>query len=293
MIIVKLQGGLGNQMFQYALGRYLAQKHGTQLKMDVTELLDCSPKKPSWFVYRDYELNIFNVQEAFASPEETKAFTQRTGIYYLDKVLNKVVGRKKSFFYEGPQHFHDSVFNAPDNAYLDGYWQSPKYFQPVDDLIRKEFTVKEPLTPLAQTLLAEIQGNHAVCVNIRRGDFVVNPSHNTCSPDYYRAAETLLLAKRNNVHFYVFSDEVDWCRQNLSFSVPTTFVSHQYAGKKFQDYLRLMSACNDFIIPNSSFAWWAAYLSESKTKTVIAPKKWMNKPDFSVDDLLPPGWIRI
>jgi hypothetical protein len=222
-----------------------------------------------------------------------RSFTKRTIQPTVDKVLNKLIGRKKNYLLEGPQQFHAHVYNATDNVFLDGYWQSPKYFQSIDDVIRKEFIVKEPMTPLAQELLDEISNTNSVCVNVRRGDFVINPSHDTVTSEYYPTAEKIILQKNENVHFYVFSDEVEWCQKNLKFSAPTTFVTHAFAGKKFQDYLRLMSGCKNFIIPNSSFAWWAAYLNNNRNKIVVAPKKWMNKPDFSVDDLLPPDWIRI
>lgn len=292
MIIVNLKGGLGNQMFQYAVGRYLATKHRTELKMDLVELLDRSPK-PKGHVYRDYDLHIFQIKEAFATPAEVRALRTRIPIPVIEKFLNKVIGNKKSYLVEGPQHFHPNIFNAPDNVYLDGYWQSPKYFAPVAAQLKKEFTVKEPLSPMAGELLQRLQNTHSVCVNIRRGDFVTNPVHGTCNPEYYKKAEEIIRKKTPDIHFYVFSDEIDWCRENLRFSAPATFVTHDYAGKKFQDYFRLMSGCKDFIIPNSSFAWWAAYLSDSQHKTVIAPEKWLHLPGFNLDDLLPKDWIRI
>lgn len=177
--------------------------------------------------------------------------------------------------------------------YLEGYWASEKYFAPIKDVIKQEFTVREPLAVKATDLLAEITERKSVCVNIRRGDFVANPTHNVCGLDYYTAAEKLILEKEDNLHFYVFSDDVEWCQENLRFSMPATFVTYDYKGNKFQDYFRLMSACQHFIIPNSSFAWWATYLNKSDSKVVIAPKRWLNLPGFTTDDILPESWIRL
>jgi hypothetical protein len=291
MIIVKLMGGMGNQMFQYAFGRYLSHKHRTELKLDLSFLQE-RPKTGNR-VIRNYDLDIFKIRENFATPAEVRRFTRPTGNRYLDKAINKAWGQKRGYLIERDMHFSPKMFEAPDDVYLEGYWQSEKYFEPIKDIIREEFTVKEPLGPEAEKMLCRIRDGNSVCVNIRRGDFVTNPTHSVCGLGYYTAAEKLLLEKQDNLRFFVFSDEIDWCRDHLKFSVPATFVTHIYAGKKFQDYFRLMSQCDHFIIPNSSFAWWATYLNKKEGKVVIAPKRWLNLPGFTTDDILPLHWNRI
>ncbi|HUC80441.1 MAG TPA: alpha-1,2-fucosyltransferase [Flavisolibacter sp.] len=291
MIILKMMGGMGNQMFQYAFGRYLAHKHQTELKFDLSYLNE-RPKDGNR-VIRDFDLDIFKIKGSFADPELVKAFVGRTGIPIADKVLQKVLGPKKSHMIERDLHFLPDFFAAPDNVYLEGYFASEKYFAPVKKMIAEEFTVKEPLGAKAASLLQEVQGRNSVCVNIRRGDFVTNPTHNICGLDYYAAAEKTMLEKGSDFHFYVFSDDVEWCKENLQFSVPTTFVTHEYKGNKFQDYFRLMSSCQHFIIPNSSFAWWATYLNTKQDKIVIAPSRWLNMPGFTTDDILPASWMKI
>jgi glycosyl transferase family 11 len=294
MIIVKLIGGLGNQMFQFAFAKYLAKKHNTQLKFDVTFLLDRSPKKNSNFVYRDYDLSIFNIDESIATPEEIKALKKRTNYTITEKILNNAFGFKSTYHVEKTFTFSEKSHNLPDNSYIEGYWQSEKYFHSISDELRNEyFTFKSPLTKKSETLSEKIKQTNSVCVNVRRGDFVTNPVHGTMSIEYYAEGEKILSSKYNNLEIFVFSDEIDWCMKNLRFKSPVTFVSHEYAGEKFQDYLRLMSYCKHFIIPNSSFAWWAVWFSENPDKTIIAPKKWFNDENIDTSDLIPKTWIRL
>lgn len=293
MIIVKLMGGLGNQMFQYAFGKYLAIKNNTELKLDTSFLLDRSPKKEH-FVYRDYDLSIFNIDVPFATEEEVISYTKRTSNPFLEKILTKVLGTKKSYTKDMELHFLAKHLNAPKDSYLEGYWQSEKYFEEISDILKQnDFSFKTPLMSNSKELNQKIEAANAVCINVRRGDFVTNSFHGAMGVDYYAQAEKILLDKYSDVEFFVFSDEIDWCKENLKFDVPTTYVSHEYAGKKFQDYLRLMAACKHFIIPNSSFAWWAVWLCSNDDKMVIAPKKWINDPNNSMNDLIPSSWIRI
>ena len=111
--------------------------------------------------------------------------------------------------------------------------------------------------------------------------------------DYFKKAESILKGQIANPVYYVFSDEIEWCERHLKFDKETVFVSHDYAGQKFQDYLRLMTSCNHYIIPNSSFAWWAVWFNMNKDKIVIAPKMWFNDPSLNTTDLTPASWIRI
>ena len=165
MIIVKLMGGLGNQMFQYAAARRLAEVHKTTLKLDLTFLLDRAPRKD--FIYRNYDLNIFNIQENFATPEEIKRC----------KVIK-----------EPYSHFDKNLLNAPDNVYLEGYWQSEKYFKDIKQIIKKEFTFKSSLSEESKRLADKILSANSICLNVRRTDFVsdpiVNQHHGFVGLDY-------------------------------------------------------------------------------------------------------------
>ena len=293
MIVTKLMGGMGNQMFQYAFGKYLAIKHNVPLKIDTRFLLDRSPREAG-FVYRNYDLDIFNLNPEVASTDEVGSLTHRFSNKFANKILSKVIGRKHTHVLEPHFNFSQKCFCASENSYLEGYWQTEKYFKPVEELLRNnEFTFKYPIAPLAAGLSNVILTSNSVCVNIRRGDFVTNDFHGAVGIDYYKQAETIILPNVTNPHYFVFSDEIDWCRENILFAGQVTYVGHEYAGVKFQDYLRLMVICKHFIIPNSSFAWWAVWLNESKNKTVIAPKKWFNNSNWDTCDLTPKEWIKI
>lgn len=292
MIIVKLAGGLGNQMFQYAFGKTLALKYNTTLKIDTFFLLDRRPR--SNFTFRDYDLDIFNIDDQFATQSEISKFTKRLNWSIADRILNKLIGVKKNFIIEPHFYFSEQCKNAGDNSYLEGYWQSEKYFDFIkDDLKNKYFAFKEPFSINASTMLTQIQNTNAVAVNVRRGDFVNNPFHGTCSPEYYKKATEIISEKVSHPHFFVFSDEIDWAKENLIFSHPVTFVSEEYNGRKYQDKMRLMSACKHFIIPNSSFAWWSVFLNSSANKIVIAPSKWFPASKNTNQDAILSNWITI
>jgi hypothetical protein len=292
MIIVKLMGGLGNQMFQYAFGRHLQERHHTTLKFDTSEFELTTGGLG--FVPRKYDLDIFGIEVEVASAHEVSGFRDRVGSPVVDKLLNRILGRKKSYIFELPVfNFVEERYNAPDNTYFEGYWQSQKYFADVEEIIRQEFTFRDPLQPNSVELLAQIEASNSVCVNVRRGDFVTNERHGWYGTDYFARGEAIIAERTSDHCFYVFSDDIEWCVENLRFERPTTFVSHDYAGRKFQDYLRLMAACRHFIIPNSSFAWWAVWLNEDSEKIVVAPERWTNVSTLDTRDLYQPGWIVI
>ncbi len=291
MIIVKLWGGMGNQMFQYAFGRCLAHRYNTTLKLDLS-FFSNQPKNKK-HVFRNYDLDIFNIQENFATKEEVYRLARRFSNDLLEKAFNKLFGTKKSFIGEPHFHFSEEVYNAPDNVYLSGYWQTEKYFSAIAPIIREEFTYKAPIGEMAAGLLKEIENANSICLNVRRGDFVTNSFHGSYGSYYFEKADKIVQEKFNEYKYFIFSDEIEWCIQNLKFDVPVIYVDHEYAGYKYQDYLRLMTACKHFVIPNSSFAWWAVWLNGSRDNLVIAPQKWFGDPSYNTSDLGFQEWIRI
>ncbi len=293
MIITKLAGGLGNQMFQYAIGRVLSLQKNTELKIDLSFLLDRTTPRDKDFVFIEYDLGIFNIEEKFASPDEVKSLKKLFLNSKADTLIKKITGTEKTYFKEPHFHFTPTAFKLGSNIYLDGYWQSSKYFQNYEDVIRKDFTLKKSLSSKSLQLNNLIKTTNSVCVNVRRGDFVTNPIHGTIGIEYYNKAEKIINKNQSGLHFFVFSDDIDWCKKNLKFSETTTYVSHEYAGEKFSEYLELMRSCNHYIIPNSSFGWWAAWLNINPQKIVIAPAKWFGKGSYNAKDILPDTWIKI
>jgi hypothetical protein len=302
MIIVKLWGGLGNQMFQYALGKKIAHLNHTELKLDVSLLLDRSPRKN--FTYRNFDLDIFNVSAQIASAEDIKYFkVAKNKFEKIIKIINqKIFGiatnKKFNYIIESQFNFNPIILKAVDNTYLDGYWQTEKYFNDIENIIRNEFILKIKPTQKIKDLEEKILNTESVCINVRRGDFVNNPVankfHGVCDIDYFNEAIAIIEQKISNPYFYIFSDDIDWCRANFK-DVKHNYliVDHDFAGKNFEYYLYLMTKCKEFIIPNSSFGWWAAWLSENRKKNIIAPKKWFQSKTRNYSDLLPDSWIKI
>ncbi|MES2315491.1 MAG: alpha-1,2-fucosyltransferase [Patescibacteria group bacterium] len=295
MIIVRLGGGMGNQMFQYAVGRALSVKKNVALGLDLTYLLERVPR-PAWhkFVFRNFDLGVFNISAEIVSAKEIpfiyKPFFSGKVMLLFDALRRKVFkfpGTEKSFQYD------PNVFTLGSNSYLQGNWQSPKYFIGIEDIIRKDFSLKKPLSDKALKLNDEIQATISVCVNIRRTDFVTSSFHGIFGKEYYDKGIEHIAESRSIEKIYVFSDDMEWCKENLHFNYPTIFVGHEYAGAQFEEYLMLMKACKHFVIPNSSFAWWAAWLNTDTDKVVVAPKRWFLDDSIATDDLIPREWVRI
>lgn len=295
MIIVRLVGGLGNQMFQYALGRRLALINKTTLKLDKTEL----DLKPLSGTPRNYNLHVFNITENFATDEEIKKVkgvsTNNRAIGLLRKILSikekgAIISEKKDYI------FDPTVLKSGDNVYLQGYWNNEKYFRDIRKIILKDFTIKEPINKTNEATLNQIERNQSVSLHIRRGDYVkskkTNQHHGTCSLEYYQKAIDLMAEKTKNPHFFAFSDDIEWVKTNLKTNYPVKYVDNNDDGHNYED-LRLMSACKHNIIANSSFSWWGAWLNQNPNKIVIAPKKWLNATDVDTSDVTPKEWIKI
>lgn len=290
MIIVKLMGGMGNQMFQYATARALAEHLNTEVKMDLSFLLDRTPMEN--FTYRDYELNVFKIKESFVTPEEINDLKQKPG--FFSRIFNKKSAlqdfKEKSFRYDS------TIWNCNTNTYLEGFWQSYKYFENIRSILLNEFSLKDSLSQKSLDILSVIQTVNSVSIHVRRTDYVsnahINNYHGACGLDYYNTAVDLISRKINNPHFFVFSDDPEWVKQNLKFDFPTVYVNHNTGKNSFEDML-LMSSCKHNVVANSSFSWWGAWLNVNTEEVVIAPKQWFNEPSIDTTDLCPDTWLRI
>lgn len=295
LVITKIFGGLGNQMFQYALGKKIALVNNVALKLDVNSYL--SQKGAS--AKREYLLNVFNIQENFASREEIDAL-RPFGIKRLHTLLLKYFPQLKlsdqTYIRERSYFFDPSVLQITGDVYIEGYWQSEKYFKDSEGLLRKDFTFKKKFDRDDRPYEKKIRESNAISVHVRRGDYVFDKktyqSHGVCGLDYYRKAANLIAKYEVNPVFFVFSDEPEWVVSHLRFGFPTTYIAHEGADRTYQD-MRLMSLCQHHIIANSSFSWWGAWLNPKPDKTVIAPKKWFLDQSINISDLLPSSWLKI
>ena len=285
-VVVGLSGGLGNQMFQYAAGRSLAVRFGVPLVLDL-----------AWFggqPARQFALSPFRIeavqhsQYPWLSPRG-RALASRLSRRCVPRIMGVPVWRESHF------HFSSDFAALPGPVFLEGYWQSERYFWEIRSLLLQEFALRESLPPVCAKLLDEIRECDAICVHVRRGDYLSNPVaakvHGTCSVDYYRAGIGELCQGLARPHCFVFSDDPAWVRASLAFDCPTTVVDVNGPGDAHLD-LALMAACRHFLIANSSLSWWGAWLGVHAEKKVIAPARWFLTTDKDTRDLLPDSWQR-
>ena len=282
MIIVRLAGGIGNQMFQYALGRRLSLERKTEL------LLDASWYKES--ADRSYALNHFRISEELVSYDDIRKTIDSPFVKITDLFT---AYRRKKYIKERSFLFDAAVLSVGTHAYLDGYWQSPKYFEEIADTLRKDFTLKEPLREEYQAVQQKISATNSVSLHIRRGDYLLAKHQNIYIPlplEYYQQAADFISNQAGACTFFVFSDDIEWAKENLSLPYPIEYVS----GKDIADYeeLMLMAACAHNITANSSFSWWGAWLNRNPEKIIVTPKRWF-VDGRSEADLIPPSWIRL
>ena len=290
MVIVKLMGGMGNQMFQYAFGRALSLEKAVTLKLDLDFLLDRTPRDN--FVYRDYDLPIFNCRPQILSEGDKRRFFGSS--IMSSKNFNKILPLTiRKFYTERHFGYDQNVLNLNKNIYLEGYWQSYKYFSGIESTIRKEFSINHKFNEEEEEINQSILSTNSVCVNVRRSDFLVNSYHGVCNEKYFYKGINHIEQFDSNLEIFVFSDDIDWCEKNLKFNRKTTFVGHEYAGDKFQSYLQLMTNCKHYVIPNSTFGWWAAWLASYERKIIVTPQAWFSDSKINTEDLIPKGWIRI
>lgn len=295
MIVVKLQGGLGNQMFQYAAARQLAYIHGTTLKLDLSFLN--GPQVGH--TIRKYNLDCFEINAEKASKWDIMGATNGSGniIAGAALLLLRCTGLVPFYFFfrENAFNFNSELLELPENSYIEGYWQSEKYFKDIEGIIRNEYKFKKCLSLKYLELANSIDVENSVSLHIRRGDYVTHHAtgefHGICGIDYYQKAMNLISKNVESPHYFVFSDDPDWAVCNISSDKPITFVSCSQSSA--EDDLRLMSRCRHHVIANSSFSWWGAWLSDFRDKIVIAPKLWFKDQTIDTSDLIPNGWIRL
>lgn len=290
MIIVRLIGGLGNQMFQYAAAKSLALKHNVPVKVDLSFL----EKNADGYTQRHYELDGFKDQVQIATDAEIKIFSRS------NTRLTRVVQRIFPFLFksltanESGSQYHQQFKHYPKNTYLNGFWQSELYFNDHAPEIRSAFELKEKLPAELNTLSEKIKNTNSVSVHVRRGDYVnlksASDFHGNCGVEYYQEAVDFISKQKNDIELFIFSDDIAWCKEHLTFNQPVNFITHNFAAI-FDLYL--MSQCRHNIIANSSFSWWGAWLNHSAGKLVIMPEFWFVGKKSSSLDIVAKGWITL
>jgi hypothetical protein len=297
MICIQLSGGLGNQMFQYSCGRALAIQHNTDLVLDISQLVQINSSNGQ--TLRQFELDIFDVDAQIADSYTVRTLKPLT--YRLKNVFSlytrlKGIQTTKYFIEDGPG-YNSAINNISMNCYLSGYWQSQKYFIQIEDIIRNDFKFKKSIEGRNSLWHDKIRNSNSISVHIRRSDYVNNMFHDihgTCSLNYYKESIQYIISRVQDPYFFIFSDDVEWARNNLKIEHPYEFIFGNSGKNSFID-MQLMSMCKHNIIANSSFSWWGAWLNSNSDKIVIAPEKWFSdeKLNLKTIDLVPDSWLRI
>lgn len=290
MKIVKLKGGLGNQMFQYAFAKCL-EKH-TQ---DVVKL-DWSAYKDKTDEIRTPRLNKFNISLSPACNEDLKevclfshsgdsqSFLYKVKIY-MEKMLNK-----KYYFEKNRSPI--SIDEIIDKKYFDGYWQSWLYVKEVEQELMKDFNVREELSEKTRLTIEKINKENAVFVGVRRGDYLKEQSHyGSFSLDYYKRSMDYILEKIDSPVFYIFSNDIEYCKNNFNFDKYNIVFREKNDQVDDFEELMIMSNCKHAIIVNSTFNWWGARLIKNSNKIVCCPEKWFF--DDAPIDIIPPEWNKV
>lgn len=291
MKIVNILGGLGNQMFQYALA--LALQY--QCK-DMSEVRIDPRAFRGYPIHNGYELKrIFNVK----IPEATINEVMKVAYPYLNYriwQLCRLLPKRSTMKYEWKSMAYDeSVFTDTRDLYLIGYWQTERYFRSIRSEILKAFAFPS-FTSNSQneTLSKELQQRRSIAVHIRRGDYLkISNTSGICTIDYYKKAIAYMQGASSPELFAIFSDDIDWCMEQFEAIIGNTdirFVNWNKEEECFRD-MQLMSLCKHNIIANSSFSWWGAWLNQNPDKIVIAPSRWMNSEGWS--EIIPEDWITI
>ncbi|WP_351078871.1 alpha-1,2-fucosyltransferase [Shewanella sp. CAL98-MNA-CIBAN-0140] len=289
MIKIKIIGGLGNQLFQYAAARALATKLGVKVSLDISayESYDLHP-----FLLDKFNCNAdFYKEKSLVEKFVLKAFSFKIFKKFTFIFFNK-------YYIENDILFDNNIFKVKDNTKLFGYFQSEMYFADIREQLLQELTLIEPLSSAEMNICNEIKASKSVSLHIRRGDYLysdnANKTHGVCNNEFFEKSISYLENEGvigNDSILYIFSDDIAWCRNNLNFKYKMIFVDGNSNSPEIDMFL--MSQCDHHIISNSTFSWWSAWLNPSDNKVVVSPELWFKNTDMDSKDIIPKSWIRL
>lgn len=290
VIISRVIGGLGNQMFQYAAGRALSLAHNAFFYLDLSDF-------DGYGLHQGFELaRVFTCPVAQADPDVVQNILGWQASRKIRRIIARPVLKAlhgQNLVVEPHYHYWSGFTNVSLPCYLTGHWQSERYFVEVAQIIKNDFTFKLPLDDTNLKIAHEIASVRSVSLHIRRGDYISSKktlsTHGLCPLSYYESAISLICNHIKMPHFFVFSDDVEWAQKNLKINHPCRYIDHNQGKESYND-MRLMSLCEHNIIANSTFSWWGAWLNNYADKIVVAPQRWFVN-DTKVIDLFPDGWL--
>ena len=275
--MAKVVGGLGNQLFIYAAAKRLALANNATLKLDILSGYDHDKNR------RRFCLKHFNINEEIASSWES--YISMWGAWRRKQVLkiNCHIPFRYKFYIKQEKPYESRLLDLRINRrlYLHGYWQDERYFKDIEKIIRRSFVIATPHDSQNIKWAQTISESNAVCMHTRRINYKF-----ALPIEYYNRAVEYVARKISNPHFFCFSDDPEWTLKNFSTDFPFTILDHNKKDRDYED-LWLMTKCKHYIIANSSFSWWGAWLNPDPDKIVIAPANW------GYDTAVPEGWKTI
>lgn len=296
MLVIKIWAGLANQMFQYALYKSL-------IASGKTAFIDIPTRISKWDFEKINFMHVFpNASAKTVSPELANLINSRYN-NNLYKIRNKIytylnIPNGFDLFYikEPKYSYNPFIKDLEGDYYLEGFWQTEKYFREIADSIRKDFTFRDFTDARNLELEKIIRNSSSVSIHVRKGkDYKKRITKGTCNIDYYKKAIEVINKKVDNPKFFIFSDNIEWCKDNLSFCSPTYVDWNPGSGKGNHLDMQLMTGCKYNIVANSSYSWWGAWLNSNPEKIVVAPQIWFNEKysSFDTSDIIPEDWIKL
>lgn len=265
MIIAKIYGGLGNQLFQYAIGKAVSAYFRVPLKLDITAY-------DTYDYHNGFRLNQFQIHAEVARKDEIVSLRGGGGLF--SKLSRKAGLMKTTYYAERERTIYDAEVFSTGHRYLEGYWQNQQYFLSVKGALIREIVPTQPLKAQALVYQDQLKEVEAVGLHVRRGDYLKNPHMGVLGLSYYQHAVDYVSSFVKSPVFFVFSNDLSWCKTNLTFLKNPIFI--EGTDSEIEDMM-LMAQCQHNIIANSSFSWWAAWLNQNNAKVIVAPKNWVVK----------------
>lgn len=296
MLIVKFQGGLGNQMFQYAFYKCLSQNNEVYVDLSWFNSHDSSVNRPYILKYA-FGIDVIEAREKVLARFKVPFLFRVVNKFILNRTDYKISKSEDNLYVEYP-YVSQFFYLSRKNGYLDGYWQSEIYFDEIKELIKKDFTFNVDNQRVKQ-IADEIKSTrNSVSLHWRRGDYVGNPIHDILTPNYFYKSLNTLIDLKAIKKVFVFTEDFSWVENKLrDFNLNLDFKIISKELTEIEDYyeMYLMSICNNNIISNSSFSWWGAYLNNNIDKIVLAPSNWYGDEDLEYfsSDLILKEWIKV
>lgn len=288
MKIVKFHGGLGNQMFQYCFYE--------RMMLESNEVLADTSFFKKVKAHNGLEIErLFNIKLNKTDEKIERFLFSKNKFIKLKRSVLKKINRFKIYTYFDTVYDESIIINSRRISFYEGYWQSEKYFKVIEEEIKKKFVFPEIVEGKNLKILKNIQEENSVSIHVRRGDYVGHPQLDGLAPiEYYKNAIEYLKKKIENPKFFIFSNDLSWCKENLPLKENEYEVVEGNTGDNSYIDMQLMSLCKHNIIPNSSFSWWGAWLNKNPQKIVIAPERWFTlESNFLYEDIVPESWIKL